>query len=185
MYYDYTAIAAASGPLQLICMISMMFLQLTRRIIMALKDKFIIRLTVEQRQELEKLATTGKHPAATLTRARILLKADVDADGWTDDCIAEALDASPATVARVRKKFVQGGLEAAVQRKRPRGRQYRKLDGKAETRLIALACAKPPDGRVRWTLKLLADKLVELEVVEAIDPATVHRTLKKTRSSRG
>jgi hypothetical protein len=72
-----------------------------------------------------------------------------------------------------------------VQRKRPSGRPYRKLDGKAETRLIALACAKPPDGRVRWTLKLLADKLVELEVVESIDPATVHRTLKKTTSSRG
>ena len=152
---------------------------------MALKDKFIVRLTAEQRKELEGQAATGKRSAAVITRARILLKADADAEGWTDDRIAEALDASPATVARVRKKFVEGGVEAAVQRKRPTGRQYRKLDGKAEARLVALACSKPPDGRVRWTLKLLADRLVELEVVEAIDPATVQRALKKTRSSRG
>jgi transposase len=163
----------------------MMFLQLTRRFIMALKDKFVVRLTAEQRKELEGLVGTGKRSAAVITRARILLKADVEADGWTDDRIAEALNASPATVARVRKKFVERGLEAAVQRKRPTGRQYRKLDGKAEARLVALACSKPPEGRVHWTLKLLADKLIELEVVEAIDPATVHRALKKTRSSRG
>jgi transposase len=163
----------------------MMLLQLTRRTIMALKDKFVVRLTAEQRQELEGLAATGTRSAAVITRARILLKADAGAGGWTDDRIAEALDASPATVARVRKKFVQGGLDAAVQRKRPTGRRYRKLDGRAEARLIALACARPPAGRARWTLKLLADRLVELEVVEAIDPATVHRALKKMRSSRG
>jgi transposase len=152
---------------------------------MALKDKFIVRLADEQRKELEGLAGAGKRAAAAVTRARILLKADAGGDGWTDDRIAEALDVSPTTVARVRKRFVQGGVGAAVQRKRPTGRQYRKLDGKAEARLVALACGKPPDGRARWTLRLLADKLVELEVVGAIDPATVHRTLKKTRSSRG
>jgi transposase len=159
--------------------------QLHRRILMALKDKFVVRLTAQQRQQLEQLAATGTRSAATITRARILLKADTNGDDWPDDRIAEALDTSPATVARVRKKFVQGGPEAAVQRKQPTGRRYRKLDGKAEARLVALVCGKPPDGRARWTLKLLADKLVELEVVEAIDPATVHRTLKKTRSSRG
>jgi transposase len=142
-------------------------------------------LTAEQRQQLEGLAATGRRSAAVITRARILLKADAGAGGWTDGRIAEALDVSPATVARVRKKYVEQGLEAAVQRKRPTGRHYRKLDGKAEARLVALACGKPPDGRARWTLKLLADKLVELEVVEAIDPATVQRALKKTRSSRG
>ncbi len=152
---------------------------------MALKDKFVVRLTASQRQQLEQLAATGTRSAATITRARILLKADADGDNWPDDRIVEALDTSPATVARVRKKFVAGGLEAAVLRKRPSGRQYRKLDGKAEARLVALACSKPPEGHRRWTLKLLSDKLVELEVVGAIDPATVQRTLKKTRSSRG
>ena len=152
---------------------------------MALKDKFIVRLKAEQRQELEKLAATGKRSAATVTRARLLLKADADGANWADERIAEALDTSARTVARVRKKFVQQGLEAAVQRKRPTGRQYRKLDGKAEAQLIALACSSPPEGQARWTLKRLADKLVVLEVVEAIDPATVYRTLKKTRSSRG
>jgi transposase len=163
----------------------MMFLQLTRRSIMALKDKFIVRLTGQERQELEKLAATGKRSAATITRARILLKADADGDGWPDDRIARALDTSAGTVARIRKKFVQQGLQAAVQRQRPTGRQYRKLDGTQEARLLALACSPPPQGQARWTMKLLADKLVELEVVESIDPATVCRTLKKTRSSRG
>src|SRR4051794_22692638 len=151
---------------------------------MALKDKCIVRLTLEQRQELEGLAATGKRSAATITRARILLKADADADGWTDERIAEALGTSPATVARLRKKFAAQGL-AAVQRKRPTGRQYRKLDGAQEAQLAAVACGAPPEGQARWTMKLLADRLVGLEVVEAIDPATVWRTLKKTRSSRG
>jgi transposase len=152
---------------------------------MALKDKFIVRLTGEQRQELERLAATGKRSAATITRARILLKADADAGGWTDDRIAEALNISAATVARIRKRFVQRGLAAAVHRQRPTGRQYRKLDGAQEAQLAALACSPPPEGEARWTMKLLADKLVELAVVEAIDPATVCRVLKKTRSSRG
>ena len=151
---------------------------------MALKDKFVVRLTASQREELERLAATGQRAAATITRARILLKADAERDGWTDDQVAQALDTSAATVARVRKKFVQQGLEAAVGRKRPTGRQYRKLDGTQEARLIALACSPPPEGRERWTLQLLADKLVELRVVEAISDDTVQRTLKKTRSSR-
>jgi transposase len=151
---------------------------------MALKDKCIVRLTAEQRQELEGLAATGKRSAATITRARILLKADANAEGWTDERIAEALDTSPATVARLRKKFAAQGV-AAVQRKRPTGRQYRKLDGAQEAQLAAVACGPAPEGQARWTMQLLADKLVELEVVEAIDPATVWRTLKKTRSSRG
>jgi transposase len=152
---------------------------------MALKDKFIVRLTAEQRDELRRLAATGQRSAATIPRARILLKADAERDGWTDDRIAEALGTSPATAARVRKKFVQQGLEAAVRRKRPTGRRYRKLDGAQEARLVALACSPPPQGQAGWTMKLLADRLVELEVVESIDPATICRTLKKTRSSRG
>jgi transposase len=151
----------------------------------ALKDKFVVRLTAAQRHDLDRLAVTGKRSAATVTRARILLKADANGEGWTDDRIANALDTSAATVARIRKKFAQQGLQAAVHRKRPTGRQYRKLDGAQEARLAALACSPPPEGQARWTMKLLADKLVELGVVQAIDPATVCRTLKKTRSSRG
>lgn len=95
---------------------------------MALKDNCIVRLTAEQRHVLDGLASTGKRSAATMTRARILLKADAEAEGWTDERIAEALDSSPATVARARKTFVERGL-AAPERKRPAGRQYRKLDG--------------------------------------------------------
>jgi hypothetical protein len=151
---------------------------------MALKDKFVVRLTVAQREELERLTATGRRPAATITRARILLKADADGDGWTDECIALALDSSAMTVARVRKKFVQQGLGAAVHRQRPTGRQYRKLDGAQEARLLALACSPPPEGRQRWTLQLLADKLVELRVVDAVSDDTVQRALKKMRSSR-
>jgi len=153
---------------------------------MALKDKVVVRLTAEERRELESLVNKGKHAAATLTRARILLKADVASDdGWPDEQIADALECGVSTVARVRQRFVRQGLHAALSRKRPEGRLYRKLDGKAEARLVALACSQAPEGRTRWTLKLLADKLVELELVESIDPATVYRTLKKTRSSRG
>jgi transposase len=152
---------------------------------MALRQKFVVRLTAAQRDELRQLAATGKRPAATITRARILLKADAERDGWPDGRIAEALGTSPATVARARKRFVQQGLGAAVHRRRPTGRQYRKLDGAQEARLAAVACSPPPEGEARWTMKLLADRLVELKVVEAIDPATVCRALKKTRSSRG
>jgi transposase len=153
---------------------------------MAVRDKAVVRLTPDERREIESLVSKGKHSAATLTRARILLKADAGREGaWPDEQIAEALECGRSTVARVRQRFVQQGLQAALYRKRPQGRQYRKLDGKAEARLVALACSQAPEGRARWTLKLLADKLVELEVVDSIDPATVYRTLKKMKLSRG
>jgi transposase len=153
----------------------------------ALKEKFVVRLTAGQRRQLERIASTGRNSAAALTRARVLLKADAGrgGSGWGDAAIAEALDCGTSTVARARKQFATGGLAAALYRKRPTGRQYRKLDGAQEARLIALACSAPPDGRARWTLRLLADRLVELAVVESIDPATVCRTLKKTRSNPG
>jgi transposase len=130
---------------------------------------------------------SGKHPTHVLTHARILLKADASngGPGWDDEAIATALDCGTRTVARVRKTFVEGDLDAAVHRKKPTGRRYRKLDGEQEARLIALACSPAPEGRGRWTLKLLADRLVELEVVETISDETVRRTLKKTNSSRG
>ncbi len=116
-----------------------------------------------------------------------MLKADVSAGGpgWDDDRIAEAVECGASTVYRVRQAFVEQGLEAALFRKKPTGRQYRKLDGAQEARLIALACGAPPEGRASWTLCLLADRLVELQVVESISPECVRTTLKKTHSSRG
>jgi transposase len=151
----------------------------------ALKDKYVVRLTADGRRELERMARCGKHPARTLVHARILLKADIAGPGWDDVAVAEALDCGTRTVARVRQKFTEGGLDRALHRKKPTGRQYRKLDGDQEARLVAIACSAPPVGKARWTLQMLADKLVELEVVDALSDETVRRTLKKTRSSRG
>jgi transposase len=149
---------------------------------MALKDKFVVRLTADQRARLEQMIAAGRHAAAASVHARILLKADTGpgGPGRADAPIAEALECSTGTVARVRKRFAEGGLDAAVHRKKPTGRQYRKLDGAQEARLVALACSEPPEGKARWTLKLLADRLVELEVVDAVSDETVRRTLKKT-----
>jgi transposase len=153
---------------------------------MAVSEKVVVRLTPEQRQALRRIVRTGTHPAARQRRAHILLKTDAAGpDAWPDERIADALDTTRMTVRRVRQQFVTEGLDATLHRKRPTGRQYRKLDGKQEARLVAIACSPAPEGRSRWTMKLLADRLVELEVVESIDPATVCRTLKKTRSSRG
>jgi len=154
---------------------------------MAFKEKYVVRLTAGDRRQLERLVSSGKHPARVLTRARILLRADAGdgGPGWEDAQVAEALECGGRTVARVRRRYTEGGLGAALYSKRPTGRQYRKLDGKQEARLVALACSEPPAGQARWTMKLLADRLVELAVVESIDPATVWRTLKKTTSSRG
>ena len=149
---------------------------------MALKDKYVVRLTADDRRELERMARSGRHPARTLVHARILLKADTakGSPGWDDAAIADALDCGTRTVARVRKKYAEGGLGSALHRKKPTGRQYRKLDGTREARLVAIACSAPPAGKARWTLKMLADKLVELEVIDAVSDETVRRTLKKT-----
>lgn len=153
---------------------------------MALRDKVVVCLDDAQRSALRKIVRRGRHPAALLRRAHILLKTDANGpDGWSDERIAEALSTSRMTVRRVRQQFAAEGLDATLHRKRPTGRQYRKLDGKQEAKLVAIACSPAPEGRSRWTMKLLADRLVELEVVESIDPATVCRTLKKTRSSLG
>jgi transposase len=147
----------------------------------ALKDKVVVRLSAERRHLLEQMARSGRHPARTLMHVRILLEADLGGPGWEDARIAEALECSAGTVARVRRRLAAGGLDAAPHRKKPTGRQYRKLDGAQGTRLVALACSEPPKGRARWTLKFLAGRLVEPEVVEAISDETVRRTLKKTR----
>ena len=153
---------------------------------MASPLKVVVRLSEEQRRALNRLVRTGTHPAAMLRRAQILLKADADGpDAWSDPQIGKALGCSFMTARRVRQQFAREGLDATLHRKRPTGRQYRKLDGSQEARLVAAACSPAPAGRSRWTMKLLADRLVELEVVESIDPATVWRTLKKTTSSPG
>ena len=145
--------------------------------------KYLVTLTPDERAALTALLSAGKRSALTITRARILLKAD-QADGgpaWEDAAIADALDCGVRTVERVRQRFVERGLAAALGRKpQDRPSRERKLDGAAEARLLAVACSAPPAGRAHWTLKLLADKLVELEVVDTISDETVRRALKKT-----
>jgi transposase len=149
--------------------------------------RYVVVLKEEERASLERLIAAGTAPARKLTHARILLKADAQPNGpgWVDDRIAEAVEVSQPTVARVRRQYVEDGLEAALNRRAPRREYRRKLDGEQEARLLAVACSKPPTGQARWTLRLLADKLVELEVVEDVSYQTVRRVLKKTRSSRG
>jgi transposase len=152
------------------------------------QKKYLVTLTAAERDRLTALVSAGKRSALTVTRARVLLKAD-QADGgpaWPDGRIAEALDCGLRTVERVRRRFVEQGLEPALGRKpQDRPSRERRLDGRAEARLIALACSAPPEGRKEWTMKLLADRLVELQVVGSISDETVRRVLKKTRSSRG
>ena len=145
--------------------------------------KYIVTLTTEERQALSDLIAAGKAAAQKLAHARILLKADAAECGpaWPDHRIADALEVSTATVERVRQRFVEQGLDAALDRKhRERPAREIKLDGRAEARLIALACSAPPEGRATWTMQLLADKLVELEVVDSISDETVRLALKKT-----
>lgn len=144
--------------------------------------KYIVRLSAAEREILEGLVNKGKVAAAKRTRAHILLKADANAEGppWSDAQIAEALDVSVATIHRTRQAYVVHGVEMALARQRPTGRQFRKLDGAQEAKLVALACSPPPSGYTRWTLTLLADQMVVLEIVEAIGKETVRRTLKKT-----
>ena len=153
---------------------------------MASAEKVVVRLSEDERMTLNRLIRTGTHPAALLRRARILLKVDADGpDAWSDAHTGEAVGCSFMTVRCVRQRFAAEGLDATLHRKRPTGRQYRKLDGKQEAKLVALACSTAPEGRARWTMALLAGRLVEMRVVESIDPATVWRTLQKTRPSRG
>jgi transposase len=149
--------------------------------------KYKVTLTDDERQKLTALVSKGKGAARKLVHARILLKADASLAGpnWPDEQIIAAFDVGRTTVYRGRQAFVEEGLEAALERKRPTGRQYRKLDGAQEARLIALACGVPPEGRQRWTLQLLADKLVVLKVIDSIGRECVRTTLQKTRLSPG
>jgi transposase len=149
--------------------------------------KYIVRLSISEQEALEGLVNKGKVAAAKRKRAHILLKANANAEGpaWTDEQIAVALDISVATIHRTRQAYVAQGLAFSVEHQRPTGRQFRKLDGAQEARLVAIACSPAPEGHTRWTLKLLADKMVTLEIVAAIGKETVRRTLKKTTSNHG
>lgn len=145
-----------------------------------LSERYIVTLDGDEREFLEGLISRGGKSKSVLSRARILLQAD---EGKTDPQTAEFCGVSLSTVFRVRRRFVEEGLEAAVFRKNTGERLYRKLDGDAEAILIATACSEAPEGRSRWTLRMLADRLVALEVVDSISHECVRTTLKKTNSS--
>lgn len=152
-----------------------------------MRKRHIVVLSEEERARLRTMIGRGVAPAGALAHARILLKANQGegGPGWTDAAIGAALEVNPATVARIRVKYAAAGLDAAVYRKPP-ARVYRhRLDGEQEAHLVALACSAPPEGRKRWTLRLLADRLAELEVVESVSYETVRQALKQTGSSRG
>jgi transposase len=149
--------------------------------------KYVVRLSAAERERLDSAIRSGKHPAQRLMKARILLKADAgDAgEGWSDSEIAKALDTSLATIARTRQQLVEEGFDAVLSRKHsPNSARKRIFDGAAEARLIALTRSEPPKGRARWTLSLLEDKVVELNIVAKASDNTIGRTLKKTASNR-
>jgi transposase len=153
-----------------------------------MKKKYLVELSEQEREYLHKLISSGTAPARKLNRARILLKADVvgkhaEAQALSDRQIAQMLETSTATVQRARERFYEGGLQTALERSKPHRVYRRSLEGRAEAHLIALACSEPPRGRNSWSLRLLADKAVELGIVEKVSHETVRKTLKKTNSS--
>ena len=147
---------------------------------MGMEAKYVVRLTDSERQALHALIADKRVAAAKILRARIFLKADVQGPAWSDPDLAEAFDVGFSTIHRLRQRLVEEGLEAALARRPNPQRRVPKLDGAKEAHLIALACGSPPEGRCRWTMQLLADKLVELRLVDTISDETVRRTLKKT-----
>jgi len=149
--------------------------------------KYVVRLSAEERGQLNELMRKGKRSAQLLTKARILLKADVSdaGEGWSDSRIAAALDTSTANVERTRRQLVEEGFEAVLTRKyNANSARPRIFDGAAEAKLIALSCSRPPEGHAKWSLRLLEEKVVELHIVERASDNTIGRTLKKTFSSR-
>jgi transposase len=147
-----------------------------------MKKKYAVVLTDAERQQRQQLIAAGTAPARKLTHARVLLKADEGpgGPGWVDEAIAAAVETSQPTVARLRKQYAEQGLAAALNRRAPRRVYERKLDGAQEARLVAVACSAPPAGHTRWTLRLVADRLVELEIADEVSYQTVRRVLKKT-----
>ena len=149
-----------------------------------MNTKYLVELSQEQRQHLEKLTSSGKVSARQMKRAQILLKSDLQAN-WSYEQIAEAFDISAVTIAKVRRTFMEQGLEVALQRKKPDREYEHILDGEGEAHLIALACSEPPTGRRHWSLRLLQDRFVKLRHVDSLSYETIRRVLKKTNSSRG
>ena len=152
-----------------------------------MRKKYVVTLTDEERQRLRALIAAGKGPARKLMHARVLLKAERrdGKPGWKNATIANGLEVGTSTVERVRQRFVEEGLEAALVPRRSQRQYRRKLDGGAEAHLIALTCSEAPEGRSRWTLRLLAERMVALEYVDTVSHETVRGVLKKTTSSRG
>jgi len=152
-----------------------------------MRKKYVVELTGEEREFLEGIVNKGKAAARKIKHANVFLKADSGKHGpaWTDARIAEAFDVNVRTVERMRKRLVEHGLDDALVRVKGPCGPRRKLDGEGEAMLCAIACAKPPEGRVRWSVRLLADRLVELEVVESIGRETVRTTLKKMKLNPG
>ncbi len=152
-----------------------------------MRKMYIVTLTSEERATLRELISSGKAAARKLSHARILLKADSSegGPGWNDAAISQVLDVGTATVERVRKRLVEGGLETALGRRKPKREYKRKLDGDGEAHLIALACSESPQGSARWTLRLLADRMVALEYIDKLSYQTVRRVLKKTNLTLG
>jgi Homeodomain-like domain len=149
--------------------------------------RYVVRLSEGERKQLNDFISAGRRSAQLVTKARILLKSDVSeaGEGWSNERIAEALDTSIANIFRTRRQLVEEGFEAVLIRKySERSARPRIFDGAAEAKLIALACSQPPEGAVKWTLRLLEDKVVELKIVERASDNTIGRTLKKTISSR-
>lgn len=150
-----------------------------------MKKKYTVRLTPEERIELEKLVSAGETKARKLMHAHILLEADANGPNWVDAQIREALGVGIATIERVRRAFVEGGLPGSLDRKRRRKNTPRKLDGDQEAQLMALACSPAPKGHDRWTLRLLADRMVKLTYVDTLSYETVRQVLKKQKLSLG
>lgn len=143
--------------------------------------KYVVQLTGDERAYLQRMVKAGKAAARKLMHARVLLKADADGPKWTDMRISEALDVGVRTIESLRRRFVEEGLESALNRKKQvRPSRMPKLDGEGEARLVALACSEAPDGHKQWTLRMLADRLVVLDVVDTISYETVRKVLKKT-----
>lgn len=150
--------------------------------------KYIVRLSKEEREILTKLINSGRGPARMFTRARILLKADQSdkGPGWSDEKISEALEVTVQTIERVRKQLVEEGFDVVLSRREYTQKVSRKkIDGDVEAHLVAISCSEPPPGRARWTLRLLADKIVELGYVQNISHEAVRQTLKKTKLNHG